>query len=56
MTESLPCAVCGHSVPLDMDYVTVLATTKRIRDRDEQDDYVLHEECARSALEGWSTP
>jgi hypothetical protein len=54
--ESLPCAVCGFSVPLDEDHTRVQVDKKRMRDRDDRDDYVIHDSCARSVFEGWTSP
>lgn len=54
--ESLPCAVCGFSVPLDEDHTTVQVDKKRTNDRDGRDDYVVHDSCARSTFEGWTSP
>lgn len=56
MVESLTCAVCGHSVALDEDHRRVTDEKKRMRDRDEQDEYVLHLRCADAIFEGWSRP
>ncbi|QLG63208.1 hypothetical protein [Halorarum salinum] len=56
MTESLSCGVCGRSVPLDEDHVTVSVEAIRIRDRDNRDEYVLHWRCAESAFGGWLKP
>lgn len=56
MVESLPCAICGHNVPLDMDHRVVRDEKKRTDDRDRQDDYVLHDRCADAVFDGWSTP
>ncbi len=56
MTESLTCAVCGFSVPLDEDHTVVKVHKKRTDDRDDRDDYVVHDRCARSFFEGWSRP
>jgi len=56
MVETLPCAVCGHRVSLDEDHRTVTDEKKRMRDRDEQDEYVLHDRCAEAVFEGWRTP
>ena len=56
MVESLPCAVCRRPVPLDEDHRQVTDEKKRMRDRDEQDEYVLHDDCARAVFEGWRTP
>jgi len=55
-TESATCGVCGRSVPLDQDHVTVDAETVRTRDRNEVDDYVLHTQCADAVFEGWRCP
>lgn len=56
MVESLTCAVCGGSVPLDEDHRRVTDEKKRTRDRDEQDDYYLHDRCANAVFDGWRTP
>jgi len=56
MTESLPCAVCGYPVPLDMDHRRVTDKKVSTRDRDDQDDYYLHERCADAVFDGWRTP
>ena len=54
--DSATCAVCGRSVPLDGDHAKVTVETVRMRDRNEMDDYVLHDLCALAVFEGWSTP
>jgi hypothetical protein len=55
--ESQPtCAVCGRSVAPDTDHVVVEAETKRMRDRNEVDNYYLHERCAMNALGSWEKP
>jgi predicted nucleic acid-binding Zn ribbon protein len=56
MPESLICAVCGHPVPLDQDHRVVTDEKKRMRDRNEQDDYVVHDRCANAIFDGWKTP
>jgi len=56
MPESLTCAVCGHSVALDEDHHYVTDEMKRMRDRDEQDEFVLHDLCADAIFEGWYRP
>ncbi|MUV57209.1 hypothetical protein SAMN04487947_0422 [Halogeometricum rufum] len=56
MVDSLTCAVCGGSVPLDEDHHYVTDEKKRMHDRDEQDEFVLHDRCARATFEGWWSP
>ncbi len=56
MPESLPCAVCGERVALDEDHRRVTDEKRRMRDRDEQDDYVLHDRCAEAVFGGWWSP
>lgn len=56
MVESLTCAVCGGSVPLDQDHTYVTVEKNRMHDRDEQDEFVLHGRCAHAAFEGWRSP
>jgi hypothetical protein len=54
--ETVCCAVCRQTVPLDSDHVEITAEITRIRDRDDRDDYVLHTECWHSISDGWMTP
>jgi hypothetical protein len=54
--DSVTCAVCGGSVPLDQDHARVNVETVRTRDRNDVDDYVLHDLCALAVFEGWSSP
>lgn len=56
MTDSLPCAICGESVPLDLDYVAIQKESRHIDSRDEMVTYYLHERCASSVTRGWSEP
>lgn len=56
MVESLPCAICGYSVPLDEDHDYVTVEHKRMRDRDQQEEYILHTRCSRAVFEGYRTP
>ena len=56
MTETLRCAICGHAVPLDMDYVALHTEEMRAGDHSETQTYYVHEPCARSVTEGWSKP
>lgn len=50
------CAVCGQHVYLDDDHVKVAVQHRRIDDRDDRDDYLLHVECARTTFDGWRVP
>ena len=54
--ESLPCAVCGDPVPLDLDHTEVEVENVRTTDRNALETFYLHDECARSTFEGWSRP
>jgi len=54
--ESVICAVCGQQVALDEDHRVVTDEAKRMRDRDKQEDYVLHLRCADAVFEGWCSP
>lgn len=56
MVESLACAICGGPVALDSDHRYVTVEKKRMRDRNEQDEYILHDLCARAVFDGWRTP
>lgn len=54
--ESLTCAVCGGSVALDEDHRVVRDEKKRTQDRNEQDEFILHDRCANAVFEGWWSP
>ena len=56
MTDSLPCAICGESVPLDMDYIVVSREARNVGDRNQMETYYLHKRCASSVTRGWSEP
>ncbi len=56
MTETLTCGVCGERVSLDSDHHVVTDEITRMRDRDEQDEFVLHDRCATAVFEGWWSP
>lgn len=50
------CAVCKQKVDPAERHVSIIATTKDPRDRNKQDDYCLHYECAESVTNGWMEP
>jgi len=50
------CAVCGRTVDPSSDHSKVDVETVRMDDRNEQDQYFLHEECAYRVLGGWEEP
>lgn len=50
------CAACGESVAPDMDHVHVVANRKRMRDRDDREDYYFHFECYQDVAAEWRTP
>lgn len=57
MIDSVTCGVCGVSVDPGGDHVRVEATRVRIRDRDELDEFVLHERCYDLVVSGgWTHP
>ena len=50
------CGVCRKPGYPDDDYTNVLVTHKNINDRDQQEDYFLHQQCARHIFDGWGEP
>lgn len=54
--ETVICAVCGESVPLDGDYAHIEIEKKRINDRDDREDYYLHTECRLETVRDWHEP
>lgn len=50
---TLICAVCGRNVEPDTAHAVVEVTHKRMRDRDELDEYYLHERCAQNVFGSW---
>jgi len=50
------CGVCGRSVAPDTDHVRVEVEKKRMDDRDDQDEYYLHQRCAMTVFGGWESP
>jgi len=53
---SVLCAHCGESVAPDTDHVKVEVEKKRMRDRNETDEYYLHVECSWEVTEDWTEP
>lgn len=45
-----------RSVAPDDDHVEVTVEHKRIRDRDNVDEYFLHNRCALNVMGGWEKP
>jgi hypothetical protein len=56
VTQSIPCAVCGHGVEPDTDYVKVHSETVRINDRNAESSYWLHIGCASRTISAWEEP
>lgn len=50
------CAVCGRTVPPDMDHVRLDAETVRTDDRNDVDDYVFHTRCWYGVAGSWRKP
>lgn len=50
------CAVCGQKVYPDTDHTVVNIEHKRIDDRNEPEEYYLHERCALNVFGGWESP
>jgi hypothetical protein len=50
------CGVCGHAVDPGTDHVKVEAETVYIHDRNQQDSYFLHLECAMRTIDAWQEP
>ena len=50
------CGVCGHAVDPGTDHVKVEAETVYIHDRNQQDSYFLHLECALRTIDAWQEP
>lgn len=53
---TLHCAICGNRFQPDTDHVWIKAEKKRIDDRDELDEYAMHQHCWRRLTEGWMQP
>lgn len=53
---SVTCAVCGRSVDPDSEYAEIEVLQKRRRDRDELDEFFMHERCAANVLGSWERP
>lgn len=51
-----PCAVCERGVDPSTDHVVLEAEWKHINDRDELDEYYLHDRCAMRVIGGWREP
>lgn len=56
MTYQPPCAHCGESVAPDVDHVRVNAAWIHLEDRDDREDYYLHQECAFEVFDDWDQP
>ena len=56
MNYEPPCAVCHRSVDPSVDHAVVELEYKHANDRNELQDYYLHERCARAVLGGWCKP
>jgi hypothetical protein len=54
--ESVYCAICRKSVPLDEDHVEVGAEFVKTEDMNDVEEYAAHEDCWRSISEGWIRP
>jgi hypothetical protein len=54
--ESVYCAICGEKTPLDVDHVKLEAETKRMRDRNDLDEYVFCMDCAIQKFDEWTDP
>lgn len=52
----LYCAVCGRRFEPDEDHVWVSAEKRRMRDRNETEEYALHPDCWRYLTGGWIEP
>lgn len=50
------CAICREHVAPEESHVQIEAHHQRPRDRDERDDYLVHDDCWRSISEGWMKP
>lgn len=50
------CAICGATFDPAGDFVEIQVTWQRSRDRDEVDDYYMHEWCGAAVLGGWRDP
>jgi hypothetical protein len=53
---SVICAVCGRGMEPDTDHVEVEVTHKRLEDRDEIEEYSLHDRCAWNTIDSWEEP
>ncbi|MDS0242721.1 MULTISPECIES: hypothetical protein [Haloferax] len=56
MTYYPTCAVCRMEVDPSEDYVSVEAEYRFTADRNDVDDYYLHQRCAMSIFDGWGEP
>lgn len=52
------CAICGATFDPagDGEYVEIMVAWKRSHDRDDVDEYVMHEWCASAVVAGWREP
>jgi hypothetical protein len=56
VTNTYTCAVCGTNVYLDGDHVEVDIEKVRIEDRNDENRYLLHVDCAFATFDGWRCP
>ena len=56
MTNSYTCGICGEHVYLDDDHVEVDVEKVWFEDRNQQDSYLLHVDCAIATFDGWRCP
>lgn len=56
MTYHPTCAVCGRSVDPSTDHAAVEVEHGRRDDRNDRDEYYLHDRCAYNVLGQWEEP
>lgn len=56
METTLHCAICGTRFEPDQDHVRIEAEHKRMDDRNDLDEYVMHPECWQRLTDGWMEP
>jgi hypothetical protein len=53
---TLYCAKCGNRFEPDDDHVRIDAEHRRIDDRNEHDEYVMHPDCWHELTAEWTDP